>query len=64
VSLIIRRVYQFDQIVASVYAYAYGAFRRSGSPVPRDRWTVALLNIFLVGLFLALAPYISAKSET
>jgi len=58
VSLIIVGLYQFDQIVASVYAYAYGAFPKiTASPVPRDRWTVALLNIFLVGLFLALAPF-------
>src|SRR5207302_849111 len=58
VSLIIVGLYQFDQVVASIYAYAFGAFPRIvGSPVPSDRWTVALLNIFLVGLFLALAPF-------
>src|SRR5207302_421417 len=57
-SLIIVGLYQFDQVVASIYAYAYGAFPRIvGSPVPSDRWWVALLNIFLVGLFLALAPF-------
>ena len=58
VSLIIVGLYQFDQVVASIYAYAFGAFPRIvASPVPSDRWTVALLNIFLVGLFLALAPF-------
>src|SRR5213594_5241960 len=53
VSLIIVGLYQFDQVVASVYAYFYGAFPRiTSSPVPSGLWTVALLNIFLVGLFL------------
>ena len=34
VSLIIVGLYQFDQVVASIYAYAYGAFPRIvGSPV-------------------------------
>src|SRR2546427_391410 len=57
VSLIIVGLYQFDQIVASIYAYFYGAFPRiTSSPVPSGLWTVALLNIFLVGLFLALSP--------
>ena len=57
VSLIIVGLYQFDQVVASVYAYFYGAFPRiTSSPVPSGLWTVALLNIFLVGLFLALSP--------
>ncbi|TLZ83941.1 MAG: isoprenylcysteine carboxylmethyltransferase family protein [Methanobacteriota archaeon] len=57
VSLIIVGLYQFDQVVASIYAYFYGAFPRiTSSPVPSGLWTVALLNIFLVGLFLALSP--------
>jgi len=43
--------------VASIYAYFYGAFPRiTSSPVPRGLWSVALLNILLVALFLALAP--------
>src|SRR5207245_11710167 len=57
VSLIIVGLYQFDQIVASLYACFYCAFPRISSfPVPSGLWTVALLNIFLVGLFLALSP--------
>jgi len=57
VSAIIIGLYQFDQIVASVYAYFYNRLGFiSSSPVPSGRWTVALLNIFLVALFLALSP--------
>src|SRR2546428_12098383 len=57
VSLIIVGLYQFDQIVASIYAYFYGELPRiTSSPVPSGLWTAALLNIFLVGLFLALSP--------
>src|SRR5436189_2677583 len=58
VSLIIVGLYQFDQVVASIYAYAFGAFPRIvGPPAPTRRWTVALLTIVLVWLFLALAPF-------
>ena len=57
VSLIIVGLYQFDQIEASVYAYYYGAIPHiATSPVPSAFWTIALLNIFLVALFLALSP--------
>jgi len=57
VSMIIVGLYQFDQVVASIYAYFYGALPRiTSSPVPSGLWTVALLNIFLVALFLALSP--------
>jgi len=57
VSLIIVGLYQFDQIEASVYAYYYGAIPNiATSPVPSAFWTIALLNIFLVALFLALSP--------
>lgn len=57
VSAIIIGLYQFDQIVASVYAYFYNRIGFiSSSPLPRGLWTVALLNILLVALFLALAP--------
>src|SRR5437667_11006704 len=57
VSAIIIGLYQFDQILASVYAYFYGAFPRiTSSPLPQGRWTVAILNILLVALFLALSP--------
>src|SRR3989475_6195154 len=57
VSLIIVGLYQFDQIEASVYAYYYGAIPHiATSPVPSAFWTIALLNIFLVTLFLALSP--------
>src|SRR2546430_15113252 len=57
VSLIIVGLYQFDQIEASIYAYYYGAIPNiATSPVPSAFWTIALLNIFLVALFLALSP--------
>src|SRR2546425_1752831 len=57
VSMIIVGLYQFDQIVASIYAYFYGRLPFiSSAPVPSGLWTVALLNIFLVALFLALSP--------
>jgi protein-S-isoprenylcysteine O-methyltransferase Ste14 len=57
VSLIIVGLYQFDQIEASIYAYYYGAIPHiATSPVPSAFWTIALLNIFLVALFLALSP--------
>src|SRR5438093_10373880 len=57
VSAIIIGLYQFDQIVASVYAYFYNRLGFiSSSPVPSRRWTVALLNIFLLALFLSLSP--------
>jgi len=57
VSAIIIGLYQFDQIIASIYAYFYGAFPRiTSSPLPSGRWSVALLNVLLVALFLALAP--------
>ncbi len=57
VALIIIGLYQFDQIVASIYAYFYGAFPViTASPVPQGLWTIALFNILLVALFLALSP--------
>ncbi len=57
VALIFVGLYQFDQIVASIYAYANGAFPTiTSSPLPRDFWTIALLNILLVALFLGAAP--------
>src|SRR5881396_1184577 len=57
VGLIFVGLYQFDQIVASVYAYFYGSFPKIvSSPVPQNLWVIALLNIVLVSLFLALAP--------
>lgn len=57
VALIFVGLYQFDQVVASIYAYAYGYFPTIvNSPVPRDLWTIALLNVLLVALFLGLAP--------
>src|SRR2546428_11532279 len=55
VALIFVGLYQFDQIVASIYAYAYGAFPViEGSSLEFNLWSVAVLNIVLVGLFLAL----------
>jgi protein-S-isoprenylcysteine O-methyltransferase Ste14 len=57
IGLIFVGLYQFDQIVASIYAYFYGAFPKiTSSAVPRDLWLVALLNIFLLTLFVALSP--------
>src|SRR3989475_8649878 len=57
VALIFVGLYQFDQIVASIYAYAYGSFPGiEGTSLEFNRWSVAVLNIVLVGLFLALVP--------
>src|SRR2546427_454031 len=57
VALIFVGLYQFDQIVASIYAYAYGSFPViEGTSLEFNRWSVAVLNIVLVGLFLALVP--------
>src|SRR5207245_10186575 len=57
VALIFVGLYQFDQIVASIYAYAYGAFPViEGTSLEFNRWSFAVLNIGLVGLFLGLAP--------
>src|SRR5437879_6513179 len=57
VALIFVGLYQFDQIVASIYAYAYGAFPViEGSSLEFNRWSFAVLNIVLVALFLALVP--------
>src|SRR5438876_6609739 len=57
VALIFVGLYQFDQIVASIYAYAYGAFPViEGTSLEFNRWSFVVLNIVLVGLFLALVP--------
>jgi len=57
VALIFVGLYQFDQIVASIYAYAYGAFPViEGTSLEFNRWSFVVLNIVLVGLFLGLVP--------
>src|SRR2546426_10393511 len=57
VALIFVGLYQFDQIVASIYAYAYGSFPGvEGTSLEFKRWSVAVPNIVLVGLFPALVP--------
>src|SRR2546427_3095411 len=55
VPLIFVGLYQFDQIVASIYAYAYSSFLViEGPSLEFNRWSVAVLNIVLARLFLAL----------
>jgi len=57
VALIFVGLYQFDQIMASIYAYAYGSFPViEGTSLEFNRWLVVVLNIVLVGLFLGLVP--------
>lgn len=59
VALIIVGLLMFDQIAASVIMYLGGASLAElmTGPVPRDRWTVATLNLLLVSLFLFLVPW-------
>src|SRR2546428_13109048 len=57
VALIFVGLYQFDQIVASIYAYAYGSFPGiEGTSLQFNRWSVAVPNILLFGLFLPPGP--------
>ena len=58
VAAIIVGVTQFDQIVASVTVYLGGASleRIMGHPLPRDYWSLVLLNIIIVSSFLFLVP--------
>ena len=58
VALIIVGVTQFDQIVASVYVYLGAASLEKimGGPLPRNLWSVVLLNILIVSSFLFLVP--------
>src|SRR5437867_11679696 len=57
VALIFVGLYQFDQIMASIYAYAHGSFPVfEGTSLEFNRWLVVVLNIVLVGLFLGLVP--------
>jgi methanethiol S-methyltransferase len=57
VALIIVGLYQLEQIEASILAYLYGRVSGNGAgPVPQGYWTIALVNIVLVTLFLALSP--------
>src|SRR5439155_25889352 len=57
VALIFVGLYQFDQIMASIYAYAYRSFPViEGTSLEFNRWLVVVLNIVLVGLFLGLVP--------
>ena len=58
VAAIIVGVTQFDQIVASVYVYLGAASleRIMGRPLPRDYWSLVLLNILIVSSFLFLVP--------
>src|SRR5437879_7590124 len=53
VALIFVGLYQFDQIVASIYAYAYGAFPViEGTSREFNRGSCVVLNIVPVGAFL------------
>lgn len=58
IALIIVGVTQFDQIVASVYLYLGRASLEGilGRRLPRDLWSVVLLNILIVSSFLFLVP--------
>src|SRR6266704_507971 len=63
VALIFVGLYQFDQIVASIYAYAYGAFPViEGTSLEFNRWSFVVLNIVLGGLFLGLVPLLSSAT--
>ncbi len=58
VALIIVGLLQFDQIVASVIVHLGGASleRIMGAPLPRGLWSIALVNVLIVALFLFLLP--------
>ncbi|MEK6838469.1 MAG: isoprenylcysteine carboxylmethyltransferase family protein [Candidatus Thermoplasmatota archaeon] len=58
VAAIIVGVTQFDQIVASITVYLGGASLEGimGVPLPRNYWSLVLLNILLVSSFLFLVP--------
>lgn len=58
IALIIVGVTQFDQIVASVYLYFGRASLEGikGRRLPRDLWSLVLLNILIVSSFLFLVP--------
>jgi protein-S-isoprenylcysteine O-methyltransferase Ste14 len=57
VALIIVGLYQLEQIEASIYAYLSGSVSGNGAgPVPQGYWTIALVNILLVTMFIALTP--------
>lgn len=58
VAAIIVGVTQFDQIVASVYLYLGRASLEGimGRRLPRDLWSLVLVNILIVSSFLFLVP--------
>ena len=60
VALIIVGLLQFDQIVASIIVYLGGASLETimgeGLKNVAGRWTIALVNVLIVGLFLFLLP--------
>jgi protein-S-isoprenylcysteine O-methyltransferase Ste14 len=57
VALIIVGLYQLEQIEASIYAYLGGSVSENGAgPVPQGYWIIAIVNILLVAMFLALTP--------
>jgi protein-S-isoprenylcysteine O-methyltransferase Ste14 len=63
VALIIVGVYQLNQIIASVTLYVAMFMGEEsletimGTPVPRDLWSLVILNLLLVSLFLVLVPW-------
>lgn len=58
VAMIIVGLLQFDQIVASIIVYLGGAslVKIMGAPLPRGLWTIAVVNVLIVALFLFLLP--------
>ncbi|MCS7095125.1 MAG: isoprenylcysteine carboxylmethyltransferase family protein [Thaumarchaeota archaeon] len=58
VALIIAGLIQFDQIMATIYVFIGRASldRIVSSPLPEGLWHIALFNIIINGLFLALIP--------